>query len=152
MLRTQISDALKVAMKEKNGRSVSTLRLILAAVKDRDISARAKGNQEGINHAELLSLLQSMIKQRTESIELYKKGGRQELLNAEEAEIKIIDSFLPKQLNEEETKKICKELIEKTGASSIKDMGKIMGELKKQYSDSIDFAKVNMIVKELLSQ
>ena len=93
-----------------------------------------------------------MKKQRQDSASLYKKGGRQELLNAEEAEIKIIDSFLPKQLNEEETKKICKELIEKTGASSIKDMGKIMGELKKQYSDSIDFAKVNMIVKELLSQ
>ncbi len=93
-----------------------------------------------------------MKKQRQDSVDLYKKGQRQELLEAEQAEIDIIDKFLPKQLNEEETKKICKEVIQSVGASSVKDMGKIMGSLKKKYSDSIDFSKVNVIVKELLSQ
>ena len=151
-LREKINDQLNTALKSKNKTLVSTLRLVLASIKEKDIANRTGEKKEIANDGEIVKILRKMKKQRQDSASLYKKGGRQELLNAEEAEIKIIDSFLPKQLNEEETKKICKELIEKTGASSIKDMGKIMGELKKQYSDSIDFAKVNMIVKELLSQ
>ena len=150
-LREKINEQLNTALKSKNKTLVSTLRLVLASIKEKDIANRTGEKKEIANDGEIVKILRKMKKQRQDSASLYKKGGRQELLNAEEAEIKIIDSFLPKQLNEEETKKICKELIEKTGASSIKDMGKIMGELKKKYSDSIDFAKVNMIVKELLS-
>ena len=150
MLRTQISDALKVAMKEKNGRSVSTLRLILAAVKDRDISARAKGNQEGINHAELLSLLQSMIKQRTESIELYKRGGRDELAQQELEEISVIESFLPVPLSETESNAAIKNVIEETGAKSIKDMGKVMSTLKQQYAGRMDFSQASQNIKKRL--
>ena len=150
MLRTQISDALKVAMKEKNGRSVSTLRLILAAVKDRDISARAKGNQEGINHAELLSLLQSMIKQRTESIDLYKKGGRDELAQQELEEISVIESFLPVPLSETESNAAIKNVIEETGAKSIKDMGKVMSTLKQQYAGRMDFSQASQNIKKRL--
>ena len=150
MLRTQISDALKVAMKEKNGRSVSTLRLILAAVKDRDISARAKGNQEGINHAELLSLLQSMIKQRTESINLYKKGGRDELAQQELEEISVIESFLPVPLSETESNAAIKNVIEETGAKSIKDMGKVMSTLKQQYAGRMDFSQASQDIKKRL--
>ncbi len=150
MLRTQISDALKVAMKEKNGRSVSTLRLILAAVKDRDISARAKGNQEGINHAELLSLLQSMIKQRTESINLYKKGGRDELAQQELEEISVIESFLPVPLSETESNAAIKNVIEETGAKSIKDMGKVMSTLKQQYAGRMDFSQASQNIKKRL--
>ena len=150
MLRTQISDALKVSMKEKNGRSVSTLRLILAAVKDRDISARAKGNQEGINHAELLSLLQSMIKQRTESIELYKKGGRDELAQQELEEISVIESFLPVPLSEAESNAAIKNVIEETGAKSIKDMGKVMSTLKQQYAGRMDFSQASQNIKKRL--
>ena len=151
-LREKINDQLNAALKSKNKTLVSTLRLVLASIKEKDISNRTGEKKEIANDSEIVKILRKMKKQRQDSASLYKKGGREELLNVEEAEIKIIDSFLPKQLNEEETKKICKEIIEKTGASSIKDMGKIMGELKKQYSDSIDFAKVNKIVKDLLSQ
>ena len=104
------------------------------------------------NDQEIIKILRKMKKQRQESADLYKKGGRQELLSVEEAEIKVIDTFLPKQLSEEETKKICKETIQSVGASSIKDMGKIMSSLKQKYSDSIDFSKVNVIVKGLLNQ
>ena len=125
--------------------------LILAAIKDRDIANRAGEKKEEIKDSEIVKVLRKMKKQRQESADLYKKGGREELLKIEETEIKIIDTFLPKQLNEEETKKICKEIIEKVGASSIKDMGKIMGQLKQKYSDTIDFSKVNIIVKNLLS-
>ena len=150
MLRTQISDALKVAMKEKNSRSVSTLRLILAAVKDRDISARAKGNQEGIDHTELLSLLQSMIKQRTESIDLYKKGGRDELAQQELEEISIIESFLPVPLSERESNAAIENVIEETGAKSIKDMGKVMSTLKQQYAGRMDFSQASQNIKKRL--
>ena len=124
----------------------------MAAVKERDIANRAGEKKEEVKDAEIIMVLRKMKKQRQESADLYKKGGRQELLEVEEAEIKIIDTFLPKQLSEEETKKVCKEAIESLGASSIKDMGKIMGFLKQKYSDSIDFSKVNLIVKGLLSQ
>ena len=130
---------------------VSTFRLILAAIKERDIANRTSGKKEEIKDQEIVKVLQKMKKQRQDSADLYKKGERPELLEAEEAEIKIIETFLPKQLSEEETKKICKEIIETTGASSIKDMGKIMGSLKQKYSESIDFSKSNFIFKVLLS-
>ena len=150
-LRKKINEQFNSAIKGKNKTTVSTFRLILAAIKDRDIANRSGGKKEEINEAEIIKVLRKMKKQRQESADLYKKGGRQELLKAEEEEIKIIDTFLPKQLNEEETQKICKEIIKTVGASSIKDMGKIMGQLKQKYPDSIDFSKVNIIVKSLLS-
>jgi len=149
-LREKINEQFNVALKSKNKISVSTFRLILAGIKERDIANRSGGKREKIRDPEIIKVLRKMKKQRQESAVLYKKGGRQELLEVEEAEIRIIDTFLPKQLSEEETKKICKEIIESLGASSIKDMGKIMGQLKQKYSDSIDFSKVNTIVKGLL--
>ena len=150
-LREKISEQFNAALKSKNKTLVSTFRLILAAITERDIANRTSEKKEVVKDAEIIKVLRKMKKQRQDSVELYKKGERQELLEAEEAEIKIIDSFLPKQLNEDETKKICKDAIESLGASSIKDMGKIMGLIKQKYSDSIDFAKVNIIVKGLLS-
>ena len=151
-LREKINEQFNTALKSKNKISVSTFRLILAAIKERDIANRTGGKKEVVKDVEIIKVLRKMKKQRQDSANLYKKGGRQELLEVEEAEIKIIDSFLPKQLSEEETKKICKQVIESLGASSIKDMGKIMGSLKHKYSDTIDFSKVNVIVKGLLSQ
>ena len=151
-LREKINEKFNTALKNKNKTLVSTLRLILAAIKDRDIANRTAEKKETIKDAEIVKVLKKMRKQRQDSAELYKKGERQELLEIELAEIKIIDTFLPKQLNEEETKKICKEVIESLGASSTKDMGKIMGSLKQKYSESIDFSKVNVIVKGLLNQ
>ena len=151
-LRDKINQQFNTALKNKNKTLVSTLRLILAAIKERDIANRTSEKKEEVKDQEIIKVLQKMKKQRQDSADLYKKGGRQELLNIEEEEIKIIDTFLPKQLSEEETKKICKEIIESVGASSIKDMGKIMGTLKKKYSDKIDFSKVNTIVKCLLNQ
>ena len=150
-LRKKINEQFNAALISKNKTFISTFRLILATIKERDIANRSGGKNEEIKDPEIIKVLRKMKKQRQESADLYKKGGRQELLEAEEAEIKIIDTFLPKQLSEEETKKICKEIIESLGASSIKDMGKIMGQLKQKYSDSIDFSKVNIIVKGLLS-
>ena len=151
-LRKKINEQFNTALKNKNKTLVSTLRLVLAGIRDRDIANRTNEKKEEINDLEIIKVLRKMKKQRQESSDLYKKGGRQELLEAEESEIKIIDSFLPKQLSEEETKKICREIIKSLGASSIKDMGKIMGSLKQKYSDSIDFSKVNVIVKGLLNQ
>ena len=151
-LREKINEQFNTALKNKNKTLISTLRLILAAIKERDIANRTAEKKEAVQDPEIVKVLRKMKKQRQDSVDLYKKGQRQELLEAEEAEIKIIDTFLPKQLSEEETKKICKEVIESVGASSIKDMGKIMGSLKQKYSDSIDFSKVNVIVKGLLSQ
>ena len=150
-LREKINEQFNNALKSKNKTLVSTFRLILAAIKERDIANRTEGKKEEVKDQEIIKVLRKMKKQRQDSVDLYKKGKRQELLEVEEAEIKIIDTFLPKQLNEEETKKICKEIIASTGASSIKDMGKIMGSLKQKYSDSIDFSKANIIVKGLLS-
>ena len=150
-LREKINEQFNTALKSKNKTLVSTFRLILAAITERDIANRTSEKKEVVKDAEIIKVLLKMKKQRQDSVELYKKGERQELLEVEEAEIKIIDSFLPKQLNEDETKKICKDAIESLGASSIKDMGKIMGLIKQKYSDSIDFAKVNIIVKGLLS-
>ena len=142
-LREKINKQFNTALKSKNKTLISTLRLVLAAIRERDISNRSSEKKEDINDTDIVKVLLKMKKQRQESADLYKKGERQELLKIEEDEIKIIDSFLPKQLNEEETKKICKEAIKSLQASSMKDMGKIMGFLKKKYADSIDFSKVN---------
>tara|TARA_B100000686_G_scaffold305516_1_gene344014 strand:- start:214 stop:672 length:459 start_codon:yes stop_codon:yes gene_type:complete len=150
-LREKINEQFNAALKNKNKTLISTLRLILAAVKERDIANRTNEKKETVNDAEIVKVLRKMKKQRQDSSDLYEKGGRQELLDAEKEEIKIIDTFLPKQLSEEETKKICEEVIKSLGASSVKDMGKIMGSLKQKYSDSLDFSKVNIIVKGLLS-
>ena len=150
-LREKINEQFNAALKSRNKTLISTLRLILAAIKERDIANRIAEKKEAVKDPEIIKVLRKMKKQRQDPVVLYKKGERRELLEAEEAEIKIIDTFLPKQLNEEETKKICKEAIESLGASSIKDMGKIMGSLKQKYSDSIDFSKVNIIVKGLLN-
>jgi len=151
-LREKINEQLNVALKNKNKTLISTLRLIMAAIKERDIANRTAEKKEAVKDPEIIKVLRKMKKQRQESADLYKKGGRQELLEVEEMEIKIIDTFLPKQLSEEETKKICKETIESLGVSSIKGIGKVMGSLKQKYSDSIDFSKVNTIVTSLLNQ
>ena len=149
-LREKINEQFNIALKNKNKTLVSTLRLILAGIYGRDIANRKGNNKEVIKDPEIIKLLRKMKKQRQDSADLYEKGGRQELLDAEKEEIKIIDSFLPQQLSEEETKKICKQVVESLGASSIQDMGKIMGTLKQKYADTIDFSKVNIIVKGLL--
>ena len=151
-LREKINQQFNAALKNKDKTLVSTLRLIMAAIKDKDIANRSGEKKGESKDQEIIKVLQKMKKQRKDSADLYKKGGREELLKAEEEEIKIIDTFLPKQLSEEETKKICKEIIESSGASSIKDMGKVMGSLKQKYSDSIDFSKANIIIKGLLNQ
>jgi len=151
-LREKINEQFNTALKTKNKTLISTFRLILTAIKERDIANRSNGKKEEVKDPEIIKVLRKMKKQRQDSADLYKKGGRRELLELEEAEIKIIDTFLPKQLGEDETRKICKEIIESMGASSIKDVGKIMGSLKQKYSDSIDFSKANIIVKGLLSQ
>jgi len=149
-LREKINEQFTTALKNKNKALVSTLRLVLTAIKERDIANRSGANKENVKDQEIIKVLRKMKKQ--DSADLYQKGGRQELQEAENEEIKIIEKFLPKQLGEEETKKICKEVIESLKISNIKDMGKIMGALKKKYSDSIDFSKVNIIVKGLLNQ
>ena len=151
-LREKIYLQFNSALKNRDKTLVSTLRLVLAAIKERDIANRSSEKKEEVKDQEIIKVLQKMKKQRQDSASLYKKGGRKELLNVEENEIKIIDTFLPKQLSEEETKKICKEIIESVGASSIKDMGKIMGSLKQTYSDMIDFSKANVIIRGLLDQ
>ena len=150
-IRKKIEADLQLALKEKNKITISTLRLIIAGIKDKDIAFRSKDNKEGIKEDDIKQLLKKMIKQRNESIEIYKKSNRNDLLDIEKKEVEIISKFLPKQFSEEETNKICKETIESLGASSMKDMGKIMGTLKQKYSDSIDFSKVNVIVKGLLN-
>ena len=151
-LREKINEQFIAALKDKNKTLISTLRLILAAINERDIANRSGTNKEKVKDPEIIKVLKKMKKQRQDSADMYQKGGRQELQDAENEEIKIIESFLPNQIGEEETKKICKKVIESLSASSIKDMGKIMGELKQKYSDSIDFSKANIIVKGLLDK
>ena len=151
MLRTRLSDTLKSSMKERNERSVSTLRLILAALKDQDIAARGKGNMEGLTDDQILSLLQSMIKQRRESIKLYEQGGRMELAQREAEEIGVIEDFLPEQMSDEEMATVITGIIGEVGATSLKDMGKAMGALKEQYAGRMDFSKASALVKERLS-
>jgi len=150
-LREKINNQLNSALKNKDKTLVSTLRLVLAAIKEKDISNRTSEKKEIAKDVDIIKILRKMKKQRQDSAQLFKKGDRPDLLKAEEDEIEIIDSFLPKQLNEEETKKICSEVIKTIEATSMKDMGKIMGLLKKKYSDSIDFSKVNIIIKDLLN-
>ena len=148
-LKKQIEDKLNEALKAKDKNTYPTLRLIVSAIKDAEIAGRSKGQKE-IKDSDITSILKKMIKQRNESCEVYKKAGRQELLKTEQKEIEIISAFLPKQLSEEETKKICEETIKSMGASSLKDMGKVMGQIKPKYSDVLDFSKVGSIIKELL--
>tara|TARA_B100001123_G_C15118811_1_gene950466 strand:- start:532 stop:990 length:459 start_codon:yes stop_codon:yes gene_type:complete len=149
-LRTKIEAKLQGAIKERNKLQTSTLRLILAAIKDRDIFTRTNDNRGGIKDEDIIQLLKKMIKQRNESIALYKKSNRNDLLDVEKREIEIINSFLPEQLNEEETLKICKEVIESVKAQGPKDIGKVMGTIKKKYSEVLDFSKVGSLVKEML--
>ena len=151
-IRSKINDQLNTALKNKDKPLISTLRLILAAIKDRDIATRTVDKKEPIGDLEVVKILRKMLKQRRESAELYEKAGRKELRDCENLEIKIVSSFLPKQLSDDETKRICQETVKSLGVSSIKDMGKIMGTLKQKYSDGMDFSKVNKIVKDLLNQ
>ena len=151
-LRDKIDTDYKNALKSKDKIQISTYRLILSGIKDLDISNRSGPNKKETNDEDIKKLLKKMIKQRSESIDIYKKNNRKDLLEVEEQESEILSGYLPKQLGEEETKKICAETVSKLGASSIKDMGKVMGELKKQYADSLDFAKAGSLLKELLNK
>jgi uncharacterized protein YqeY len=151
MLRTRISDALKTAMKAKQTHTVSTVRLIMAALKDRDIAARSKGDSESITDEDIFSMLQSMIKQRRESIVMYEKGGRAELAEQEAVEIGIIQTFLPEQMDEVALSAAVAEMIKVAEATSLKDMGKVMGLLKERYAGEMDFSKASGKVKDLLS-
>ena len=150
MLRTRLNDALKSAMKAKDGLAVSTLRLTLAALKDRDIAARTKGDTNGIGEDEILGLLGTMIKQRREAIAHYEQGGRPELAKREAEEIDVIEGFLPKQLSEEEIQSVVKEMIAEVGAGGLKEMGRVMAALRERYSGRMDFAKASAIVKRQL--
>ena len=149
-LKKQIEDRLNEALKAKDKNTYPTLRLIVSAIKDAEIAGRSKGQKE-IKDSDITSILKKMIKQRNESCEVYKKAGRTELLENETKEINVINTFLPKQLSEEETKKICEEAIKSVGASSMKDMGKVMGVLKSKHADTLDFSKVSGIIKGLLN-
>ena len=149
-LKKQIEDKLNEALKAKDKNTYPTLRLIVSAIKDAEIAGRSKGQKE-IKDSDITSILKKMIKQRNESCEVYKKAGRGELLENETKEIEIINQFLPKQLSDEETKTICEEALKSVGASSMKDMGKVMGVLKSKHSDTLDFSKVSSIIKNLLN-
>ena len=148
-LKNQIEEKLNKALKEKDKSTYPTMRLMVSAIKDAEIANRTKEKKD-ISDSDITAILKKMIKQRNESCDVYKKAGRTELLNNENKEIEVINAFLPKQLSEEETKKICEETVKSVGAVSMKDMGKVMGELKSKYSDTLDFSKVSPIIKELL--
>ena len=150
MLRAALSDALKEAMKAKDARTVGTVRLILAALNDRDIAARDKGNKSGIPDEEILGMLQSMIRQRRDSIELFHKGGRQDLVDQESEEIRIIERFLPKQMSEDEVRAAVDKAIAALGAAGLKDMGRTMAALREGYAGRMDFAKASQLVKQKL--
>ncbi len=151
MLRERINDALKMAMKAKEKHTVGTVRLIMAALKDRDIAARSKGNIDGIDEEEIFSMLQSMTKQRRESIKMYEKGGRAELAEQEASEIEIIQTFLPKQMDEAAINAAVQEAIGNLSATSLKDMGKVMGALKEKFAGQMDFSKASAQLKVKLS-
>ena len=151
-LKDKIDTDYKNALKSKDKIQISTYRLILSGIKDLDISNRSGPNKKNTNDEDIKKLLKKMIKQRSESIDIYKKNNRRDLLEVEEKESEILLGYLPKQLSDEETKKICTQTVSKLGASSIKDMGKVMGELKKQYADSLDFAIAGSLLKELLNK
>ena len=150
-LKETIETEYKNALKSKDKIKISTYRLILSSIKDLDISNRSGPNKKETDDEDIKKLLKKMMKQRTESIDIYKKNNREDLLKIEQNEHDILIGFLPKQLDDNETKKICKEIISKLGATSIRDMGKVMGELKKNYADEIDFAKAGILIKELLN-
>jgi len=150
-MRTELSDALKEAMKARQPRRVSTLRLILAAVKDRDIAARAEDRCCGITDDEILQVLAKMIRQRQESAETYQSAGRHDLAQQEREEIEIIEGFMPKQLSAEELRGACQKVVGELGASGLRDMGKCMGALKERYAGQMDFGKASSVVKELLT-
>ena len=149
-LKKQIDNKLNEALKAKDKSTYPTLRLVVSAIKDAEIAGRSKGKKE-MSDSDIMTILKKMIKQRNESCDVYKKAGRNELLENETKEIQVISAFLPKQLSEEETKKICEEAIKSSGASSIKEMGKVMGVLKSKHADTLDFSKVSSIIKKLLN-
>ena len=151
-LRDTIESEYKNALKSKNKSKISTYRLILSSIKDLDISNRSGPNKKETDDEDIKKLFKKMAKQRAESIDIYKKNNRKDLLEIEQNEYDVLTSFLPKQLGDEEIKKICVELISKLGASSIKDMGKVMGELKKSHADKVDFTKAGSLIKELLNK
>ena len=150
MLREAFTERLKQAMRAKDARTLSSVRMILAALKDRDIAARGTGNTAGIPDTEILRLLQGMVKQRRESIALYRQGNRSELAQQEEEEIAIIESFLPNQMSEEEIAAAAKKAIAETDAAGIKDMGKVMGLLRERHAGLLDMARAGAVVKQLL--
>jgi uncharacterized protein YqeY len=149
-LRERVSSALKLAMKAKDAERLSTLRLINAAIKDRDIAIRGDGRDEGVTDAEVLQILGKMVKQRHESARAYEEGGRLELAEKERAEVAVIEDFLPRQLSDDEIAEAISAIVEATGAKSIRDMGKVMGELKARYTGQMDFATVGPLVKDRL--
>ena len=151
-LKQTIETEYKNALKAKDKTKISTYRLILSSIKDLDISNRSGPNKKETDDEDIKKLLKKMVKQRAESIDIYKKNNRTDLLEVEQNEYNILTGFLPKQLGEEETKKICAELISKLGANSVKDMGKVMGELKKKHADEIDFSKAGTLLKQLLNK
>ena len=151
-LKETIETEYKSALKSKDKTKISTYRLILSSIKDLEILNRSGPNKKQTDDEEIKKLLKKMVKQRAESIDIYKKNNRSDLLDVEQNEYNILTSFLPKQLNEDDTKKICEDLISELGANSIKDMGKVMGELKKRHSDEIDFAKAGGLLKQLLNK
>lgn len=151
MLRADLDDRLKKAMKDKDTRAVSTVRLILAAVKDRDIAARARGNAEGIGEADILQVLQTMVRQREEAIGLYRKGRREELAKKEEEEIEVIRGFLPRQLEDGELTEAVRAVAGELGAASLKDMGRTMSVLKERYAGRMDFAKASAALRAALA-
>ena len=151
-LRDKIETDYKNSLKSKDRAKISTYRLILSGIKDLDIVNRSGPNKKDTNDEDIKKLLKKMIKQRSESMEMYRKNNRNDLFEIEEKEVEVLSGYLPKQLSEEETKKICNDVVKKIGASSIKDMGKVMGEMKKNYSDSIDFSKAGTIIKEILNK
>lgn len=150
MLRNAIPEALRAALKNQEKRAISTVRLIIAALKDRDIAARGKGNTDGIGDDEILQMLQTMVKQRRDSIEMYEKGGRLELAEQEREEIAIIEDFLPQQLGDAEIGAAVDQVIAEVGAGGMKDMGNVMGELRDRYTGQMDFGKASALVKEKL--
>ena len=151
-LKETIETEYKNALKSKDKVKISTYRLILSSIKDLDISNRSGPNKKETDDEDIKKLLKKMMKQRAESIDIYKKNNRSDLLEIEQNEFNILSNFLPKQLNDEDTKKICEEIISKLGANSIKDMGIVMGELKKQHADKVDFSKAGSLLKELLNK
>ena len=151
-LRDKIETDYKNSLKSKDKGKISTYRLILASIKDLDIANRSGPKKKETDDNDVKQLLKKMIKQRSESIEIYKKNNREDLLKVEENEVSILSNYLPKQLSDEETKNICLETVKKINAQSIKDMGKVMGELKKNYSDNLDFSKAGAILKEVLNK